>query len=124
MSIPKTDTKQLQLEQKVFTIGAGGTEEFTINLSEINAQLIDSKIIIEVVADSLDADVQLSQFQGNTNTFDSMSPILDTVSFNPIVTTISNGSFILISTTRAFFLGLELAKLTATVGTITVTIRA
>lgn len=124
MSIPKTDTKQSQLEENIFTIGAGPTEEFTINLSDINAQLDNSKIIIEVVAAGLDADVQLSQFQGNTNTFASMSPILDTVSFNPVITTISNGSFMLISTTRAFFLGLELAKLTATTGTVTVTIRA
>lgn len=124
MPIGANNSIEGQLFSKVFTIGAGATEEFIQNLSEINSQLIDSRIELTVVASGLDADVQLSQFQGNTETFSDMGPVLDTVSFTPIVDIISNGSVSIISTTRFFFLGLELAKLTATTGTITVTGRA
>jgi hypothetical protein len=124
MAIVNDDSINSQLFSKVFTVSAGPPETFTQQLSQINSQLLDSKIELTVVASGLDADVQLSQFQGNTGTFSDMGAILDTQTELPIQDIITNESRPIISTTRFFYLGLELDPLTATTGTVTVTGRA
>lgn len=124
MSIENDDSISLQTFSIPITIVAATPEEFAQQLSIFNNQAINPKLELTVVATGLDADVQLSLFQGNTETFSDMGAILDTETSIPIADTISNGSTSIIATTRFFFLGIELDPLTATTGTVTITGRA
>lgn len=121
MAIENDDSIINQLFEKVFTVVAGPPKQFVQQLSIANSQLTDSKIELTVVASGLDADVSLNQFHGNTNDFTDMGAILDKETDLPIEDVFNDGSFPIISTTRFFYLGLELDFLTATTGTITIT---
>ena len=115
-----------EIVSKVFTIVAVTNESYTTQLSLANTVLPyeDSKVNLEVVCDSLDSVVTLSQFQGLQDDITKMSAINDTATKLPIVTTLTNGNYFLKSVTRAFFIGLTLNVQSATTGTVTVIIKA
>ena len=97
------------------------TFDVVSQITELNSQPYnDSKITLEVICATLDSTVTLAQFQGNQNNFTKMSPILDTQSGLAISDVLTNGNYIMYSSLRAFFLGLQLNPDSATTGTVTI----
>lgn len=122
----KTGVIEDQLISKTFTVVAATNEDYTTQLSDINTALpyYDRRITLEIVCDSLDSTVTLSQKQGLQDDISTMAPILDTETGASIADVLTNGNYIIESVTRSFFLGLSLDVGSATTGTVTVIIRA